>query len=88
MLNLHGWILSYNIFSPFKFNIHVDMTFEQVRFDVSIDSKKLDILSPFAKSEVLKQEKCQTTHFQGTNSNLKMWFFCTRNFVIQGVFLS
>jgi len=51
------------------------MTFEQLRFDVSIDSKKLDILSPFAKSEVLKQEKRQTTHFQGTNSTFKCDFF-------------
>jgi hypothetical protein len=35
MLNLHGWIRPYNIFSPFKFNIHVDVAFEQVRFDAN-----------------------------------------------------
>jgi hypothetical protein len=50
------------------------MTFEQVRFDVSIDSKKLDILSLFAKSEMLKQDECQTTHFQGTNSTFNVIF--------------
>jgi hypothetical protein len=35
MLNLHEWIPPCNIFSPFKFNIHVDVAFEQVRFDVN-----------------------------------------------------
>ncbi len=87
MLNLHGWIRPYNIYSPFKFNIHVGVAFEQVRFDanelinksiwtiIGIDSKKLDMFSLFSKNEMLKQDKCQITHLQGTNSTLNVNFF-------------
>jgi hypothetical protein len=76
-----------NIFSPFQFNIHVDVAFEQVRFDVNevtnksictiigIDLKKLDILSLFSKNETLKQDECQITHLQGTNSTFDVIFF-------------
>jgi hypothetical protein len=41
---------------------------------IGIDSKKLDILSLFSKNKMLKQDKCQITHFQGTNSSFNLIF--------------